>query len=162
MKRGFTGVLTFFFLTLSVLPCLSQEVAPEESPPLKTFTSLHKSLLIPGWGQFAEQRYIEGALFLSAEIFALYKVFSYNHEGNNAYAKYKNADNVQDAVKFREMTSDYDTKRNQYLLVAAGVWVVNLIDIYLIVTNKEKKMENPRLKFESGHKSLVLTVSYRF
>ncbi len=163
MKRALAAVLAFSLLVVSFLPCFGQEVAPEESPPERTFTSLHKSLLFPGWGQFAEKRYFEGVVFLSAEIFALYKVFSYNHKGNDAYARYRAADNVADAVQYREWTADYDTKRNQYLLVAAGVWVVNLIDIYFIMKSKDNKRKNLRLKLESGkNKSLALTVSYQF
>jgi hypothetical protein len=163
MKRGLTAVLAFSFLVLSSLPCFGQEVAPEESPPERKFTSLHKSLLFPGWGQFAEKRYIEGIVFLSAEIFALYKIFSYNHKGNDVYVKYRDADNIADAVHYRAKTEDFDKKRNQYLLVATGVWVINLIDIYFIIKNKDKKEKNLRLKFESGkNKSLAFTVCYRF
>lgn len=163
MKRGLITVLVLFSLAFSFLPCSGQEVAPEESPPEKKFTSLHKSLLVPGWGQLAEKRYIEGIVLLSAEIFALYKVFSYNHKGNRAYSRYRVADSVADAVHQRQMTEDYDKKRNQYLLVAAGVWVVNLIDIYFIMKNKDNKGNKLRLKFESGkNKNLAFTVIYRF
>jgi hypothetical protein len=163
MKRGLVTILVLFFLVFSFLPISGQEVAPEETTQEKKFTSLHKSLLFPGWGQLAEKRYLEGVLFLSVEIFALYKVFSYNHKGNNAYARYKDAGSVADAIHHRQMTEDYDKKRNQYLLVAAGVWVINLIDIYFIMKNKDNKGKNLRLKFESGkNKSLAFTVSYRF
>ena len=163
MKRGLITVLVLVSLVFSFFPCAGQEVAPEESPQEKKLTSLHKSLLFPGWGQMAEKRYVEGVLFLSAEIFALYKVFSYNHKGNRAYSQYKDATSVDDAVHFRQNTENYDKKRNQYLLVAAGVWVINLIDIYFIMKNKDKKASNLRLKLESGtNKSLALTVSYRF
>ncbi|MGD9344716.1 MAG: DUF5683 domain-containing protein [Candidatus Aminicenantes bacterium] len=163
MKRGLVTILVFLVLAFSFLPCAGQEVAPEESSQEKKITSLHKSLLLPGWGQLAEKRYVEGIIFLSAEIFALYKVFSYNHKGNRAYARYKDATSVADAVAQRQMTEDYDKKRNQYLLVAAGVWAVNLIDIYFIMKNKDHKGKNLRLKLESGkNKSLALTVSYRF
>jgi len=163
MKRGFVTILVLLSLAFSFHPCAGQEVAPEESSAEKKFTSLHKSLMLPGWGQLAEKRYVEGIAFLSAEIFALYKVFSYNHKGNKAYARYKEAASVADAVVQRQMTEDYDKKRNQYLLVAAGVWVVNLIDIYFIMKNKDPKEKNLRLKLESGkNKSLLLTVSYRF
>jgi hypothetical protein len=163
MKRGVIPILVLVSLAFSFFPCGAQEVAPEESPPEKKFTSLHKSLLFPGWGQLSEKRYIEGVLFLSAEIFALYKVFTYNHKGNTAYAQYKEAASVADAVYHRQMTEDYDKKRNQYLLVASGVWVINLVDIFFIMKNKEKKGKNLRLKLESGNnKSLALTLSYRF
>ncbi len=163
MKRGLFTILVLFSLVFSFLPCSGQEVAPEESLPEKKFTSLHKSLLFPGWGQLAEKRYVEGIVFISAEIFTLYKVFSYNHKGNGSYTQYKNADNGADAVRHRQKTEEYDRKRNQYLLAAAGVWAINLIDIYLIIKNKDSKRKNLRLKFESGkNKSLAFTVSYFF
>lgn len=163
MKRGLATILIFLSLVFSFLPCAGQEVAPEESSQEKKFTSLHKSLLFPGWGQLAEKRYVEGIVFLSAEVFALYKVFSYNHKANRAYDQYKDAASIEDAVTQRQMTEDYDKKRNQYLLVAAGVWVVNLIDIYFIVKKKDNRGKNLRLKLESGkNKSLAFTVSYRF
>ena len=129
----------------------------------KKFGSLQKSLLIPGWGQIAEKRYAEGFLFLSAEIFCFYKIFSYNHKGNYYYDKYKKADNVSDAIKYRDLTESYDTKRNKFLLAAASVWVINLIDTYIIVKNKEKKRRNINLKFEHNeNKSLSFTISFSF
>jgi hypothetical protein len=160
MKRGIVGILIFSTLLFSSLPAWAQEAEPKDTPKETKFTSLHKSLLIPGWGQFAEKRYIEAALFLSAEIFALYKVFDANHKGNQYYDKYKEADNVDDALKYRELTEKYDTRRNQYILVAIGVWALNLIDIYFIVKNKKKT--NLRLTLKSDVKKLAFTLSYRF
>ena len=160
MKRGIAGVLVFSILLFSSVPAWAQEAEPKDPPKEIKFTSLHKSLLIPGWGQFAEKRYIEAALFLSAEVFVLYKVFDYNHKGNQYYDKYSEADNVDDAVKYRELTEKYDRRRNQYILVAIGVWALNLIDIYVIVKNKKKN--NLRLTLESDVQKLAFTLSYRF
>ncbi len=153
-------MLVLNILLFSSVPMWPQEAEPKDTPQEIKFTSLHKSLLIPGWGQFAEKRYIEAALLLSAEVFALYKVFDYNHKGNQSYDKYREADNVEDTVKYRELTEKYDTRRNQYILVAIGVWALNLIDIYLIVKNKKKN--NLRLTLNSGVKKLAFTLSYRF
>lgn len=155
---------SFLILLLISLPCLSQNKESKKgiSPEIK-FTSLHKSLLLPGWGQIAEKRYIEGILFLSTEIFCFYKIFSYNHKGNDYYNLYKKAENVSDAIKYRDLTEKYDTKRNRFILAAAGVWVVNLIDIYFIVKKKDKKQRNLRLKFKlNENKDLAVTVTYSF
>ena len=153
-------MLVLYILLFSSIPMWSQEAEPKDTPRETKFTSLHKSLLIPGWGQFAEKRYLEAVLFLSAEIFALYKVFDYNHKGNQYYDKYREADNVDDTLTYRELTEKYDTRRNQYILVAVGIWALNLIDIYLIVKNK--KNNNLRLTLNSGVKKLAFTLSYRF
>jgi hypothetical protein len=141
------------------MPALAQDKAP----PQKGFGSLDKSLLIPGWGQFAEKRYLEGAAFLAAETFCLYKIFSVNRLGNKNYILYQRAETRDDAVRYRQLTKKYDTRRNQFMLAAAAVWAVNLFDIYLIVKNKEKKKNAFVLKIEQGeHRRMSLTASFRF
>lgn len=140
---------------------------PQNEPPASTqatpFTSLHKSLLIPGWGQLAEKHYVEGALFASAAVFSLVQVFSFNHKGNRYYRKYQQAVTVEEAALFRERTETYDTRRNQYLLLTAGIWTVNLIDVYVIVKRKEKKKRDLQIKLEhGGDKELAVTLRYRF
>jgi hypothetical protein len=145
------------------LECGQKEWPNEESSAKPSFGSLEKSLLLPGWGQLAEKRYFEAAVFLSAEIFCLAKVFSLNHKGNTYYGLYKESVNAADAVKYRELTEKYDVKRNQYLLAALGVWAVNLIDIYVIVKGKQSKRESLRFRLEGGEKPKTLFVlSYSF
>ena len=122
---------------------------------------MQKSLLLPGWGQLAEKRYLEGFLFLGAEIFSLYQIFHNNHKGNSTYDKYRQADNVEDVVRYRELTEDYDRKRNNFILAAVGIRAVNLLDIYVIVKNKEK--QKLRLQLQSvDHKGMALTLRYSF
>lgn len=164
MKQIYKPIISFLIILSISLPCLSlDEESKEGISPQKKFTSLQKSLIIPGWGQIAEKRYLEGILFLSAEIFCFYKIFSYNHKGNNYYNLYKKADNVSDAIKYRELIEKYDTKRNRFILAAASVWIINLIDIYFIVKKKDKKERNLRLKFKlNEHKDLAVTVNYSF
>jgi hypothetical protein len=109
----------------------------------------------------AEKRYAEGILFMAAEAFCLYEVFSFNHKGNTYYKKYQEAETTPDAVRFRELTEKYDRKRNAYILAAAGVWALNLVDTYFIVKNKK----NPKivLNIQSGQdQGMALSVSYSF
>jgi len=165
MKRIDKFIICSLILVLTLLfplSSLSQEEKQRDSTGGK-FGSLQKSLLIPGWGQIAEKRYVEGILFLSSEVFCLYKILSYNHKSNEYYHLYKEANNVDDAVNNRELAEKYDIRRNTFMLLAAGIWAVNLIDIYVIVKNKQKKERNLKLKLESGkNKELVFTISYSF
>jgi len=165
MRECYKPIVSFSILLLIIsLPSFSQDKENKEGiPPKIKFTSLQKSLLIPGWGQIAEKRYIEGVIFLSAEIFCIYKIFSYNHKGNDYYDLYKTADNVSEATEFRDLTEKYDKRRNTFILAAAGVWIANLIDIYFIVKKKDKKERNLRLKFKlNENKDLALTFTYSF
>jgi len=168
MKKIYKPIITFLILLnvslLSSITCFSQEVEVEKRTlNSNIISSLQKSLLIPGWGQIAEKKYIEGVLFLSVEIFCFYKIFSYNHKGNDYYNLYKKADNVSDATEYRDLAEKYDTRRNRFILAAAGVWIINLIDIYIIVKKKDKKERNLRLNFKlNENKDLAFTISYSF
>ena len=123
--------------------------------------SLKKSLILPGWGQLAEKRYVEGVLCLAAEAYCLVEAFSFNHKGSTYYRKYREAGTTPEAVRFRELTEKYDKKRNTYILAAAGVWVLNLVDIYVIV--KTKKTSKIKLNIQSGQdQKMALSVSYSF
>jgi hypothetical protein len=123
--------------------------------------ALRKSLLFPGWGQLAEKKYVEGVIFLTAEVCCLANLIYFNHKGNTNYSKYREAETTTDAVRFRDLTEKYDKKRNAYILAAAGVWVLNLLDTYLIVKNKK----NPKIgiSIQSGKdQRTTLSVSYSF
>jgi hypothetical protein len=150
------------FVCFCVLPCLAlQDEAAPDSQPQPGLSSLKKSLLIPGWGQLAEKRYVEGFLFLGAEVFSLYQIFYNNHKGNIYYGRYRDADNVEDAVRYRELTEDYDRKRNIFIFAAVGIWAVNLLDIYVIVKNKEK--QKLKLQLQSvDHKGMAVTLHFSF
>lgn len=153
-------------LFLGSMLSYGQEQEQEEIPEATdqtSFTSMHKSLLWPGWGQLSEKRYLEGILLSVAETFCLVEVLLNNHKGNNEYKLYKKADNVQDAVKYRRLTEKYDTRRNQFLLAAAGIWVVNLIDMYFIF--KGKKNGEKKIAFvikTSQNDQICLAVSCSF
>jgi len=168
MKKLYKSIITFLILLhillFTSLTCFSQNEEPKKGTlNPKKISSLQKSLLLPGWGHITEKRYLEGILFLSEEVICLYKVISYNHKSNDYYSLYKNADNVSNAIEYRELTEKYDTKRNRFILAAAGIWIVNLIDIYFIIKKKDKKERNLKIKLEHNeNKDLAFTITFSF
>lgn len=152
-----------FILVLTTLCSYGYTLNQEEQTSPQTLGALGKSLLIPGWGQLSENHILEGVLFLSAEIVCAYNFFRNNHKGNQTHLSYKNAITVEETVHFRGLTERYDTRRNQFLLAAGVVWILNLIDIYMIVSKNKTKERNLKLGLESAtEKKLVFTISYRF
>jgi len=153
-------------LSLSVLLAAQVSAFQEDEKAAmdsKSLASLKKSLFLPGWGQFAEKHTVEGIAFLTAEIFCVYKVLSNNRKGNENYELYKEAVGIDDAVRFRDLTETYDRRRNLYMLAAFGVWAVNLIDIYVIVKNHEKKKDTLSIKLEHGENArLAFSITFRF
>ncbi len=158
-KSLFSFFMVFLLFSLSSFAFEDGEDASKN----RAFDSLQKSLLVPGWGQFTEKKYLEGAVFLSTELFCLYKIFENNHRSNENYILYKAALNIDDAVKYRDLTEKYDKRRNAFIMAAVGIWAVNLIDIYVIVKNKKNKEKNFKIQIESGeNKTLGITLTYRF
>ncbi len=154
----------FFFFAFCFQIAMTQEApARIEEPSSGKFNSLQKSVLVPGWGQFAERKYLDGLVFLAAETFLVIDIMSNNRRGNTNYSLYRQADNTEDAIKYRGLTEKYDKKRNVGMLIAAGVWAVNLLDISMIVRHKSKKGERLDLrmdKHDKGQFTLSLSLSY--
>ncbi len=135
MKRiiELTLILIIIFFTFSS----SLYTAEEEK-----LKSLEKSLVFPGWGQLSEKRYLEGIIFATSELFCLAGVFKNMKEGDRYYKLYKSAENTQDAIKFRELTTKFDKRRNRFIAGAIAVWALNILDMYFI----QKRNSNVLLK----------------
>jgi len=158
-----TALILFTLLLLRPVPGLADETGPKKE--YRPLNSLQKSLLLPGWGQAAEKRYAEAFLFFAGEAFCLYGFLDQNHKGNEAYALYRAAQSREDAVRCRAQTETFDTGRNRYLLAAAAVWLVNLADIYWIVSGRTKNpaRQNLSLRLDCGEgQSLAVALSYRY
>ncbi len=148
-----------FFFTYS----LGYAQESTSSDQVSRLNSLQKSLLVPGWGQIAEKKYVKGLFFMGTELFCIINILSDNHKANKNYEAYKEAVHINDAVSFRALTEKYDGRRNRFLAAAVGIWILNMIDIYFIVKNKQKKKRNLWFSLESASKkTLSLTISLRF
>lgn len=148
MKRKFIS----WFLLANILFLVISAIAEEE----KKLSSLEKSIIFPGWGQICEKRYFEGIIFVTSEIFCLAGIFKNGREGNKYYKLYKSADNTYDAIKYRDLTIKFDKRRNRFIAGAISVWVLNLLDMSLII----KKEKNMILKF--GGDSIEVTFKKEF
>lgn len=135
----FSGPILAVFLLIPLIRAQDAGAPPARTePPPSAFGPLEKSLLIPGWGQISERRYLEGVVFLGSELFCLIQAIRNNALGHEAYGRYKAAAGRDEAVLQRRSTETFDTRRNRYLLAGAAVWALNLLDIYLIVKNRDR------------------------
>ncbi len=108
--------------------------APPAKDPLRR--ALERSLLFPGLGQLGEKQYVKAALFGGAEIFCLVEVLIFMSKGNAAYRNYRDATEAAAVIEFRAQTEKFDNLRNVALLAAAGVWVLNMIEIFVFAKKK--------------------------
>ena len=111
----------------------SEDLKPESDRLRKV---LEKSLLFPGLGQLSEKQYVKAAVFASLEVFCLAKVAIHIGKGNEAYRNYRDAKDADAATAWRLQTATYDRQRNTAILAAAGVWVLNMVDIFVFAKKK--------------------------
>jgi hypothetical protein len=111
----------------------AEEGKPDPDPMLQT---LERSLLFPGLGQLKEKQYVKAVIFASAEACCLVQAFIQARRGNDAYHSYRDAQDAAAAAEWRRQTVACDRRRNTALLAAAGVWVCNMIDIFVFVKKK--------------------------
>ena len=121
----------------------AEEVKPESDRLRK---ALERSLLFPGLGQLSEKQYVKAAVFASAEIFCLARIVSEIGKGTEAYHNYRDAKDALAASEWRSQTEKYDRRRNTAILAAAGVWVLNMIDIFVFA--KKKYGRNAAVTFQ--------------
>jgi hypothetical protein len=113
-------------------------LAAEEAKPEaeRWRRALERSLLFPGLGQLYEKQYAKAALFASAEVLCLAEVFINARKGNDAYHRYRAAADVAAAVDWRARTRAFDRRRDIAILAGAGVWVLNMIDMFVFAKRK--------------------------
>ena len=111
----------------------AEDVKPESDRLRK---ALESSLLFPGLGQLYEKQYFKAVLFASAEMFCLAEVVINARKGNDAYDNYRAAQNSAAAVEWRSQTRAFDRRRNIAILASAGVWVLNMVDMFVFAKRK--------------------------
>ena len=125
-------------LLLAVLlagpPALRGEEKPPEDARLRR--ALERSLLFPGLGQLVEKQYVKAAFFAAAEVFCLVQVARGARAGNDAYRCYRGAADGDAAAAWRRETERCDRRRNTAILGAAGVWALNMVDMFTFAKKK--------------------------
>jgi hypothetical protein len=114
-------------------PLRGQEAKPED---VRLRKALERSLLFPGLGQLYEKRYVKAALFAAAEVFCLVQIVGNSRQGNDAYRRYRDAADGDAAVAWRFETERCDRRRNTAILAAAGVWALNMADMFVFAKKK--------------------------
>ncbi|MBI5549425.1 MAG: hypothetical protein HY901_36525 [Deltaproteobacteria bacterium] len=87
-----------------------------------------RSVIVPGWGQFYNRQGWKGGLFVGAELGLLGGAAAFHLTGNWAENRYR--ENTAETAGHWKLASDRYEWRNILLYVAAGVWVLNIIDAY--------------------------------
>jgi len=132
-------LLKILSLLLSLFIVLPLSGGETEKKPPKDTRALEKSLLFPGWGQLQEKKIVKGLLFMAGELIAITGAVIANSSGNRNYNRYKSSKTLEDAVFYRQETERYDKRRNLFIAAGIGIWIINMVDIYLYKKKDRRK-----------------------
>jgi hypothetical protein len=163
LKKNGTWLLVLLLAWRITVP--AQGALPGNTPPVQKTPlrkALERSLLFPGLGQLGEKQYVKAALFGGAEIFCLAQVLILMGKGNSAYKNYRDATDPLAVLEFRGLTEKYDRQRNTAILAAAGVWVLNMIDILVFAKKKYGKKAAIGFQPYYSHENKTIGAAMRF
>ena len=100
-------------------------------------------------------------MFITAELIAITGAVISNHFGNKNYNKYRSSITESDALFYRKETERFDRERNLFIAAGIGVWIINMVDIYIFKKKMERKGINISLK-KGMNNEISFTLNYCF
>lgn len=136
MKKAMIFFLCFCVMICGVVHTQTEGVETGEEKEKKVDKSVSLVLFIPGLFQFRHRQYIKGIMFLGAFSGCVAGAIASNNNGNHWYERYKRSLNVDDIVRYREITEQRFKTRNFFIAGIFTVWLVHLLDVKLFKSPK--------------------------
>ena len=129
------------------------------------------SVLFPGWGQMRDGRYGKGSLFMGAELILLTGVLMSNiqydrdvEQYEDVSASFRSATYIGDRLYYHQQMVDrwndadrMDTYRKVLAGAAAGVWIINIVDV---MWGEDQKVKPVSLDINEN--GFLITKSFSF
>lgn len=155
-----------------------------EDPTLETLPSpifvAMKSMLIPGWGQFTNKKYVKGFFFLGLQTAAVMTVMHLNQVADERYEQHLywselstralNNGNLSEYEKLQNLADDRYNKYTQNYLgirnvanTALVIWLLCSADAYIDAHLRrfmETKKISTDMKIEDSHAKLELSFKF--
>ncbi len=129
------------------------------------------SVIFPGWGQMRDGRYGKGTMFMGAELVLLTGVLMSNiqydrdvEQYEDAAASFRNATYIGDKLYYHQQMMDrwddadrMDTYRKLLAGAAAGVWIINIVDM---IWSEDRRVKPVSLDIKED--GFLITKSFSF
>lgn len=92
-------------------------------------STIFKSAIVPGWGQFSTQHYTRGQAILGAELVLMGASLYFYDRSMDYYRKYENATQIEDIQRFYKKAQQPYQYSMIFLGLGAVVWGYNIFDV---------------------------------
>ncbi len=127
-------------------------------------TALFKSMLVPGWGQLGNKKYIKAVIIAGLETYTFATYWHYRIKTSDARKAFQSAESDLQASLYTEYLNARDN-RNRYAWYTGSLIFISMFDAYVDahLVNFPKGDKSISLKFiPAGNAIAALTLSYDF
>ncbi len=93
--------------------------------------AIFKSMLIPGWGQIGNRKYLKAGIYASLESFWVILALDYRSQANDYFDKYSKSDSLSDKNEFHRLYDEKKNKRNRYYWFFGLTTFISMFDAYV-------------------------------
>ncbi len=121
-------------------------------PPTR---ALFKSMLLPGWGQVGNRRYLKAAFFAGIEGWMFVKAIGFSRETRDARTRYDAATSYADRVVAYQTYDSKRKSRNKYVWFGGFTIFISMFDAYVDahLSGSPADHRNDKLSFDVGPSS---------
>ena len=93
--------------------------------------ALFKSMVVPGWGQYGNHKYIKGTLFFAADVWFISRALKYRKDARDYWSRYESASTIAEKNNLYSQYKSLKNKRNKFTWFAVITSFVSMFDAYV-------------------------------
>jgi len=131
----------------------------------KPTAALFKSMLVPGWGQLGNRKYIKAGVIIAAETALIGAIIHYAGKASEAKRDFENLTDTTLRAKYFRRYDNARGQRNDFSWATGVVIFISMFDAYVDahMARFPKQREGLALEIRPGHdRFLAAGLSYRF
>ena len=114
--------------------------------------ALFKSMVVPGWGQLGNRKYLKAAVIIGLETWLISNAVKFGRLASEEYDRFEAEDNPVLADSFYDDYQEQRTQRNKYRWFAGLVIFASMFDAYVDahLSGAPDQVEIPKVGFDIG------------
>lgn len=93
--------------------------------------ALFKSMVIPGWGQLGNRKYVKAAFFASFDVWMILKALDHKKKAADLRSQFESAIDVDIRNEYYNLYQQERTRRNKYTWYAVIISFFSMFDAYV-------------------------------
>ena len=128
---------------------------------------LFKSMVVPGWGQYGNKKYVKGTVMFAADLYFIARAIHFGKEASNYLKLYEQSSITIERNDYYDSYQSKRDDRNKYLWYAIIVSFESMFDAYVDahLSGAPSAENDRRISFDIDHsvdKGAGLYLSYSF